>query len=77
MVVRLQATVGVPRLERGIKVIDGRPYMYVEPAMKIEAEHLWVNVQEPAADEPWFFVPEGYGYYYNTETQEIRLRKTE
>jgi len=62
MVVRLQTTVGVPRLERGIKVIDGRPYMYVE-------------FQDPYSGEPYFFVPEGYRYYYNTETQEIRLRK--
>ena len=64
MVVRLQATVGIPRLERGIKVIDGRPYMYVES-------------QNPDSGEPWFFVPEGYEYYFNSETQEIRLRKTE
>ena len=64
MVVRLQATVGIPRLERGIKVINGSPYMYVE-------------FQNPYSGEPWLFVPEGYEYYYNTETQEIRLRKTE
>lgn len=75
MVVRLQATVGVPRFERGIKVVDGSPYMYVEPGMKVEAEHLWVNVQEPAADEPWFFVPEGWEYYFDTEKEEIRLKK--